>query len=164
MTDRPMFRAEREISAEEALEILEEASYCVISTVDEDGAPYGVPMSFVLMDGRLYVHTTNAFGHKMDDFRRDARVSAVAVVDVDACYEDGFMTSRFGSAMVTGRIRRVEEDLEARRALVALCMKYLPEYKHEIGGAIEREIADTDVWAIEPETVRGKAGRRKKRA
>ena len=66
--------------------------------------------------------------------------------------------------MVTGRIRRVEEDLEARRALVALCMKYLPEYKHEIGGAIEREIADTDVWAIEPETVRGKAGRRKKRA
>lgn len=44
MTDRPMFRAEREISAEEALEILEEASYCVISTVDEDGAPYGVPM------------------------------------------------------------------------------------------------------------------------
>ena len=43
-------------------------------------------------------------------------------------------------------------------------MKYLPEYKHEIGGAIEREIADTDVWAIEPETVRGKAGRRKKRA
>ena len=39
MTDRPMFRAEREISAEEALEILEEASYCVISTVDEDGRP-----------------------------------------------------------------------------------------------------------------------------
>ena len=40
MTDRPMFRAEREISAEEALEILEEAAYCVISTVDEDGVPY----------------------------------------------------------------------------------------------------------------------------
>ena len=164
MEERRMYRAERETSREEALGILEEAAYCVISTVDEDGAPYGVPMSFVLMDGKLYVHTTNAFGHKMDDFRRDARVSVVAVVDVEACYEDDFMTSRYGSAMVTGRIARVEEDKDVRRALVALCMKYLPEYKHEIGGAIEREIADTDVCVIEPETVRGKAGRRKKRA
>lgn len=164
MTEYRMRIAERETSLEEALGILEEAAYCVISTVDADGAPYGVPMSFVLMDGKLYVHTTNTFGHKMDDFRRDARVSAVAVVDVEACYEDGFMTSRYGSALVTGCIRRVDKDIEVRHALVALCMKYLPEHKDKIGAAIESEIADTDVWVIEPESIVGKAARRKKRS
>ena len=155
--------ADREIDEAQALEIFDEADYCVISSVDEDGMAYGVPISFVMMDGKLYVHTTNTYGHKLDNFRRDSRVSVLAVVDVEACFEDTFMTSRFGSAMMFGHIRRVEEDIEVRKALVALCMKYLPEYKKEIGSAIEREIADTDVWVVEPESITGKAARRKKK-
>lgn len=161
MTDHPLRLPERALSDDEARGILDEAAYCVVSTADEDGAPYGVPLSFVHVDGRLYVHTARE-GHKIADFARDARVCATAVVDVEACFEDGFMTTRYASAIARGRIRRVEDDREVRHALVALCMKYLPAYKKEIGPAIDRDIDEVAVWAIEIESLSGKANRRRK--
>ena len=39
MKHYPMQMADRELSAEEALEILESGEYAVVSTVDEDGDP-----------------------------------------------------------------------------------------------------------------------------
>lgn len=65
--------------------------------------------------------------------------------------------------MVSGTIRKVEDGLARRKVLVALCMKYMPSEKHEIGGAIKREFDITDVWAIDIEKLTGKAGRRKGR-
>lgn len=39
---------ERAISEEEAREILHDAEYCVVATVDEDGHPYATPLSYAL--------------------------------------------------------------------------------------------------------------------
>lgn len=160
MTKYDMRMAERKTSDEETWEIFESAEYATVSTVDADGTPYGTPVSFVLMDGIFYLHTTNTFGHKMDNFARDARVCISAAVDVEPCYEEAFMTSRFGSIVAFGRARLVQDNVERRKMLVALCMKYLPEFKHEIGGAIERELNDTAIWAVNIDEITGKAGRR----
>ncbi|MEG0303331.1 pyridoxamine 5'-phosphate oxidase family protein [Gordonibacter sp.] len=160
MTEYRMRYAERELSAKDAWGIFEAAEYCVASTVDADGMPYGVPISFVVMDGKLYFHTTNIAGHKLDNFAHDARICVTAAVDVEACFENDFMTSRYGSAMAFGRIRRVEDSVEVRHALVALCMKYLPDYQHEIGNAIAKDLAETAVWAVEADLVTGKAAHR----
>ncbi len=54
-----------------------------------------------------------------------------------------------------------EGKLEVKQALVALCMKYLPQFKAEIGGALERELDVTEVWAADFDEVRAKGGRRK---
>ncbi len=159
----PMQMKERELSLEDALEILEEGEFAVISTVDPDGTPYGVPVSYVMMDGRMYIHTGKRPGHKIDDFSHDSRVSVAVAGEIEPVYEETFFTTRFASVVAAGNIGKVEDPVLVRQALVALCMKYCPQYKHEIGGAIQREWDITDVWVVEFTEIRGKAGRRLKK-
>lgn len=47
-TERPMRRRDRELSFTDTLRVIENADYAVLSTVDEAGYPYGVPVSPVL--------------------------------------------------------------------------------------------------------------------
>ena len=156
----PMQMAERELDRVEADKILEAGEYCVVSTVDADGTPYGIPLSYVMMDGRMFFHTGKRAGHKIDDFERDPRVSIAVATEVEPCYEETFFTTRFASVVAQGRISRVEDSLILRKVLVALCMKYLPQFKDEIGGAIEREFDITEIWVVDFDEVRAKGGRR----
>ena len=52
MIDYPLLAKDRGLSADEALEVLEEGEFCVVSTVDADGMPYGVPLSYVMLTAR----------------------------------------------------------------------------------------------------------------
>lgn len=151
--------AEREATPEDARYILDKGEYAVVSTVDEDGAPYGVPISYVMMDGKMYIHTGLGPGHKFDNFTRNNRVSVAVAIDLEPIYVETFFTTRYASVVASGTISRVEDSVVARKALVALCMKYIPEAKAEIGGAIEREWDITSVWEITFDEVRAKAGR-----
>lgn len=160
MTHYDMRYEKRKLSEDEARAFFEKAPYCIVSTVDEDGAPYGVPLSFVFADNTIYVHTTNTFGHKLDDFKHDPRVCATVVGEANPCFEATFFTTRYESAMAFGKIREVPVGPEFRRALVELCMKYVPEAKKEIGPAIEREISETGVWAIDIDELSAKAARK----
>lgn len=161
MTNRySMQMAERELSEAEAYEILDQGEFCVVSTVDPDGTPYGVPLSYVMLDGKLYIHTGERPGHKIDDFNHNDRVSVTVAIEVEPCFEESFFTTRFASVVAQGRIHHVDDSVCLRKVLVALCMKYLPQYKDEIGDAIQREIDVTGAWVIEFDEVRGKAGRR----
>ena len=155
-----MQMADRELSEAEAWEILDAGEYAVISTVDPDGTPYGVPVSYVIIDEKLSLHTGERPGHKIDDFLHDPRVSVAVATEVEPCFEDTFFTTRFASVVASGRISKVDDSTLVRRVLVELCMKYLPELKDEIGPAIGREIDVTAAWCVEFDEVRGKAGRR----
>ena len=157
--------AQRAIPDPEAREILEVGEYCVVATVDADGAPYCVPLSYVADGDTLYIHTGAAGGQKTEDWERDPRVCVTVALDMEPVYveeggEPGFFTTRFASVVAHGRVRRVEDAATVRSALAKLCLKYSPEFKHEIGGAIDRELPVTAVWAIDLEHIQGKAGRR----
>lgn len=149
---------EREVGAEDARYILEKGEFAVISTVDADGAPYGFPVSYVMMDGRLFIHTGTGPGHKFENFAHDDRVSVTVAIDLKPLYENTFFTTGFASVVGSGRISKVEDSVTIRQALVALCMKYVPEFKREIGGAIEREWDATTVWVVDFDEIRAKAG------
>lgn len=156
---------ERAISPEEARAILRDAEYCVVATVDADGHPYATPLSYVLDEDTLYIHTGAAGGQKTEDWQRDPRVCVTVAVDMEPVFveengEPGFFTTRYASAIATGTVRRVTDPAQVRRALAQLCLKYSPEFKDEIGGAIERELTVTAVWAIDLDHISGKAGRR----
>ena len=155
---------EREATLEDAWEILDAGQFAVVSTVDEDGAPYGVPISYVIMDEKMYIHTGKGPGHKFDNFVRDNRVSVTVAIDLEPLFMETFFTTRYASVIATGRITKVEDSVTARKALVALCIKYVPDAQKEIGNAIEREWSITDVYAIDLEEIRAKAGRWKKKA
>ena len=123
---------ERELTHEDALEILDAGAYAVVSTVDPDGAPYGVPLSYVMIDGRMYIHTGKSVGHKIQDFRLNPRVSIAVATEVEPCYEETFFTTRYASVIAQGIISKVEDKVLAKRVLVELCMKYMPSEKSEI--------------------------------
>ena len=157
MTRYPLRRAERAMEHDDAPSVLDAAEFAIVSTVDDDGAPYGVPLSFVRKGDTLYFHASNESGHKAADFRYDDRVCATAVTGVGAFFEDGDFTTSFRSVMAFGRIREVTDPGEFKHALVDLCMKYVPEAKHGIGKAMELEGPRTAVWAIDIDELSGKA-------
>ncbi|MDE6076336.1 MAG: pyridoxamine 5'-phosphate oxidase family protein, partial [Muribaculaceae bacterium] len=49
-----MRKASRQISEEEAYEVLTKAPYVTVSMTREDGTPYGVPLSLVRGDGSTF--------------------------------------------------------------------------------------------------------------
>lgn len=157
MTHRPLRRAERALSREETFAILDNAPFACVSTVDENGAPYGVPLSFVRRGDTLYFHMSNEGGLKVDCFRRNGRACATAVVDVEAFYEDDDFTTAYRSALAFGHMREVTDVGEFKHALVDLCMKYVPAHKHDIGHAIETEGPNAAVWALDIDELSGKA-------
>ena len=71
---RMMRKKNREISEDEALELLTRAEYGVLSTVDENGQPYGVPLNFCVVDGCIYFHCA-VEGHKIDNIEQNSAVS-----------------------------------------------------------------------------------------
>ena len=51
-----MRRKDRAITEEEAMNLLNKSEYGVLSTVDENGEPYGVPMNFCIIEHCIYFH------------------------------------------------------------------------------------------------------------
>ena len=152
---------ERAISEAEAREILEVGEYCVVATVDADGAPYCTPLSYVMDGDDLYIHTGSVKGEKIRCWERGAHVCLTVAVDMEPCYEETFFTTRYASVIARGRIERVADTAKVRWVLAKLCMKYCPEFKAEIGGGIAREIDVTTAWVVHLDEISGKAGRRK---
>lgn len=237
MKQYEMRRAARRMNRAEIDGLLERGEYCVVSCVDANGAPYGVPLSYVYepaqsgertkhrfacgneparsdecpakqpecengplasveriggsegglsgvfveraeygegglsdgyvealeentespcVSGTMYFHTTNEGGRKLDAFAADGRACATVVEDVAARFQDAAFTAGFSSAMAFGRIHRVTDPVVVRKALVGLCMKYLPEHKSDIGAAIQADLDATAVWALDIEELSGK--------
>ena len=77
---------ERAISEEEAREILRDAEYCVVATIDDDGHPYATPLSYALDKDTLLIHTGAAGGQKTDDWERDPRVCVTAAMDMEPVF------------------------------------------------------------------------------
>ena len=49
-------RKDRATTEEEAIALLSNAEYGVLSTVTENGKPYGVPLNFCIIDHGIYFH------------------------------------------------------------------------------------------------------------
>ena len=53
---REMRRKDKEIGTDEAINLLAGCEYGVLSTVDSDGQPYGVPLNYAYKDNCIYFH------------------------------------------------------------------------------------------------------------
>lgn len=156
--ERPIKQCpECEISPEAARDILETGEYCVVATIDEDGAPYCTPLSYIVDGDDLYIHTGAEGGQKTDDWQRDPRVCLTVAVDMEPVYERDLFTTYYASVIARGSVERVSDDAKRRWALAKLCMKYVPGFKKEIGGAIDREIDATAIWVVHLDSISGKA-------
>lgn len=123
---KEMRRTDRQLSREEALEILIKGEYGILATVDSEGQPYGVPLSYIVYDNRVYYHATNAGGSKYDNIINNHKVSFTVVGNTQVL-PDKFGTL-YESAIVLGEAAVVEREEIKLVVFREFVKKYCAEY------------------------------------
>ena len=150
-----MRRTDRRVGDAEARGILQRGAYGVLSTVAPDGAPYGVPLSYCVLEGAVYLHCAHQ-GRKLDHLAREPRVS-FCVVGATRVLPEAFGTL-YESCVVEGVAREAIGD-EKQAALEGLLAKYSPEHVDEGLRYIDALRDETRVFRIDVVALSGKARR-----
>ncbi len=150
-----MRRSDRAIEKEEALHILKNGEYGVLSTVDPDNQPYGVPVNFCIIDNNIYFHCAIE-GHKIDNVTYNPKVSFCVVGNTR------ILPSKFGteyeSTIVFGLLSEVFNN-EKQKALQGLLHKYSSDCFEKGLKYIDALKEKTRVFRITIETITGKSRR-----
>ena len=110
-------RKDRAITAEEAIALLNKAEYGVLSTVTENGKPYGVPLNYCIIDHCIYFHC--AFeGRKIDNIKQSKSVSFCVVGNTEIL-PDKFGT-KYESVIVSGEVEEVFDMIKQIEGQVAM--------------------------------------------
>ena len=150
-----MRRSDRKLSEEETREILENAEFGVLSTVGEDGMPYGVPISFALGEGKIYMHGTNAGGHKAKNMAANPDVCFTVVGSHEPMPEK--FGTKYSSAIVFGKVRTAGSDEERKEAMTAILQKYCADYMEGGLKYMNASWEKFDVYVLEIDEAIGKA-------
>ena len=146
-------RKDRAITEEETKAFLNKAEYGVLSTVAENGKPYGVPLNFCIINHCIYFHCA-VEGQKIDNIKRNKSVSFCAVGNTEIL-PDKFGTI-YESVIVSGEVEEVL-DMNKQIALEGLLHKYSPEFIDKGMKYIESLKEKTRVFKITINKLTGKA-------
>ena len=154
MTDfKEMRRKRQQLPEEEAISLLSQATSGVLSLLDSDGYPYGVPISYVYADNKLFFHSA-VNGHKIDAIRHADKAS-FTVICKDEVHPDTF-TTHFRSVICFGRVRIVEDADEKIRALRLLGERYNPGDEQALDDEIKKSGNHVAVIELDIERITGK--------
>lgn len=148
-------RKDREISADEAMAILRQAEYGVLSTVVDDGQPYGVPLNFCVIEQYLYFHCALC-GRKIDAISNNPLVSFCAVGKTTVLPAE--FGTKYESTIVHGMATEVLGG-EKQAALEGLLHKYSPEFIDQGREYIKMRHDKTRVYRITIQQISGKSRR-----
>ncbi len=146
-------RKDRAITEEEALALLNKAEYGVLSTVTENGEPYGVPLNFCVIDHCIYFHCA-VEGQKIDNIKQNKSISFCAVGNTKIL-PDKFGT-KYESVIVSGEVEEVF-DMNKQMAMEGLLHKYSIEFIDKGIKYIEGLKEKTRVFKITINKLTGKA-------
>ena len=133
-----MRRSKQQLSEDETRELLARGTWGTLSVTGDDGYPYGVPLNYVYLEGKLYFHCAKS-GHKLDAIESDPRASFCVVDKSDIVKEE--YTTYFRSAIAFGRARIVADADEKLRVLRALGARFNPDpdaLQKEVASGIDR--------------------------
>lgn len=150
-----MRNQKREITKEEAYTILEAGEYGTLSSIDAGGQPYGVPLSYVVIDSAVYFHCASE-GHKIDNIQYSDKV-CFSVVGKAVTDVPGF-TVRYESVVVFGKAQQAPKE-EWQNVLMALCTKYSPGYEEKARENIKKWSNNLNIIKITIDHITGKANR-----
>ena len=149
-----MRRKDREQSEEFGWSVLETCPYAVLSTTDDEGLPYGIPVSPAVLDGVIYFHSAK-HGTKSKLLRKHPDVCLVGVRDVVPLPEA--YSTEYASAVVRGTVAEVTDDTERIAALRAIVERYAAENLGHFKAALAEELSRTLVWKSTPTEITAKA-------
>ena len=150
---REMRRNDKAKTAEDSVKIIKECSNGILSVLGDGGYPYGVPVSYVYYDDRIYFHCATE-GHKLDAISKYSKVS-FCVVGADNIDQEK-ITSIYKSVICFGKARMVNTDEEKRSALVAMLNKYHYDVIPDGMKYIENAWNQCHIVAIDIEHMTGK--------
>lgn len=149
-----MRKAQREIRDPAAVAALLSRGKVINLALNQDGAPYVVPMNYGFKDGVIYLHCARE-GTKLDLLRADPRVGFSVVVgyalrgNADGCES----TAHYSSVCGTGAARILETAEEKRRGLEIIAAQVAPQADR---GFPEKVVDITCVVAVTPDRLSGK--------
>jgi nitroimidazol reductase NimA-like FMN-containing flavoprotein (pyridoxamine 5'-phosphate oxidase superfamily) len=152
---RELRKANRALTREEAIEILEGGVSGVLAVAGDDDYPYTVPLNYAYDDGKLFFHCADA-GHKLDAIKRNDKVSFCVVAQADVAPEK-FMCY-FRSVVAFGRARLTGDADEKRKGLEYIARKYSPGYEKEASKYIDAEWDRVAVVVVDVEHISAKTG------
>lgn len=170
-----MRRKDRKMSTEFGVRVIDKARYGVISIVDENNEPYGIPLSIVRSSNTLYFHSAKD-GKKVKIFEKNPKVSIAFVGEtkipenytkneLDEILKDEskailliskVFTREYESAVVKGQVKLVEDREEKIKAMKLICEKYTPTKMDYFNLAIKAGLNKTNVYSIEIEEIKAK--------
>lgn len=149
-----MRRADRQLSQEDAMAILLDGEYGTLSTVGADGTPYGVPVSYAVGDGKIYIHGTCELGKKAINIQRNPKVCFTVAGKTEVL--PAKFSTKYESVIVYGTAS-LSENPEV--GLELLIEKYSSQYKETGIKYLQKALPETSVHEIRIESITGKARR-----
>lgn len=152
---KEMRRKDRKLARKETITILKNGEYGVLSSINEDGSPYGVPLNYVYADHSIYFHCAPE-GQKLDNIRHRDQVSFCVVGNTGILPAQ--FTTNYESAVIFGRASEVNDE-EKTRALMEMIYKYSPDDIEKGKAYIKKAAKATRVIKINIEHLSGKSRR-----
>ena len=148
-----MRREDRKMDDGQTMELLQRGEYGVLSLIDPAGMPYGIPLNYTVIDGKIYVHAA-VEGKKLLCVANNPKACFTVVGETEVL-PDKFST-RYESVMVFGRASTVEPSEEKDAALLALVRKYSADFIEQGIAYINSSKIKTSMIRIVPKEITGK--------
>ena len=132
MNFREMRRNDRQMTEEQAIEILKEQKWGVLAVCGDSGYPYGVPMNYGYVDEKIYMHSTSAESHKVDAIRRNEKVCLTIVEKEELDVVE--YTTHYRSVIVFGKARILDNEAEKVAAMGKMMRGLVPAH---VGNVME---------------------------
>ncbi len=149
-----MRRSAQQMTQETCVQVLQRGTSGVLSLLDAQGYPYGVPLSYAWVDGVLVFHGALE-GKKLECMQKN-KCASFCVVDCDEVVPEKYTTA-YRSVIVRGQMEVVEDKARAHALCMALAMRFFPDVQ-----AAEAEYRLYEgrlcMMVLKPEEITGKIG------
>lgn len=150
---RQMRRKLQQLSEEDSLSLLKNATSGTLALLGDNGYPYAVPISYVYNEGRLYFHSALS-GHKIDAIRNYDKASFCVIAKDDVQPER--YTTFFRSVIAFGRIHIIEDDAEKLETACMLGNRYNPNHDEHLQKELENGLSRMLMIRFDIEHLTGK--------
>ena len=167
-----MRRKDRELSPDEALEIIDNCEYCVISCVDDEGEIFSVPISPARVGESIFIHGASA-GSKAKLLQNGRKVEFVCVSfnkvphlndsELEMIKDDGkalggkVFTTEYKSAIAKTRAYEVKDEAKRYEILKILSQKYTAYAMSTFDVAAEYGLKIMKIYELKIDSLSAKA-------
>ena len=142
-----MRKKSRAMDSQWALEVMHKAPYITVSFIDEEGKPYGLPLSLASDDDVNWYFHGALEGKKLEAIKAHPEVclSAVTRCAPTVGPKDGSFTLQFKSAIAFGKAEIVNDEAEKIYGLRLVCKRFLPQHMDAFNQSLARSLSRTAV-------------------